>query len=160
MSQRFKKMIVVKIILMWMNKLIRKHKNRLLTEYRLISTNKKVDYWLNIDWFRRTRKSTIDCYFRKLTIRQMKMKCNHRFQRKNFFINANSRSFSLIHDAHNENEIQSSFSKKKFRIDDFLLTRVFLRVIWRFFFWTFAYFYKRWKFCFDSFFLRAIDDFF
>ena len=31
-----------------------------------------------------------------------------------------SRSFSLIHDAHNENEMQSSFSKKKFQIDDFI----------------------------------------
>ena len=35
-------------------------KNRQLTECRLISTNKKIDYWLNIDWFRRTRKSTVD----------------------------------------------------------------------------------------------------
>ena len=45
---------------------------------------------------------------------------------------ANSRSFSLIHDAHSESEMQSSFSKKEFQTDDFLLTRVFLRVIRRF----------------------------
>ena len=59
---------------------------------------------------------------------------------------ANSRSFSLTHDAHSENEIQSSFSKKEFHIlaiffwfayfykwfDDFLLICVFLQMIWRF----------------------------
>ena len=45
---------------------------------------------------------------------------------------ANSRSFSLIHDAHSESEMQSSSSKKKFQTDDFLLTRVSLRVIRRF----------------------------
>ena len=61
------------------------------------SKSKKIDYWLNVDWFRRTRKSTIDCHSRKLTIRQVKIKCNHRSQRRNLFIHANSRSFSLTH---------------------------------------------------------------
>ena len=53
------------------------HENRLLTECRLISTNKKIDYWKIV-------------------------------------ILADSRSFSLIHDASNENKMQSSFSKRKF----------------------------------------------
>ena len=85
----------------------KKHENRLLTECRLISTNKKIDYWLSF--------SQIHDYFRWFTMRIMKMKCNHRFQRKNFFIFANSRSFSLIH-----------------VVDNFLLIRVFLRIIRRF----------------------------
>ena len=46
MFQRFKKMNIVKIILKLMSKLTRKHENRLLTECRLISTNKKIDYWI------------------------------------------------------------------------------------------------------------------
>ena len=81
--------------------------NRQLIECRLISTNKKIDNWLSL--------SLIHDHFRKLTIRQMKIKCNHRFQKENFFINVNSRSFSLIHDAHNESEMHSSFAKIKFR---------------------------------------------
>ena len=32
-----------------MNKLTREHEDRLLIEYRLISTNKKIDYWLNVE---------------------------------------------------------------------------------------------------------------
>ena len=69
----------------------------------------------------------------------------HRFQKKNFFINANSRSFSLIHDTSSESEMQSSSSKREFEstiffwlayfyewFDDFLLTCVFLQMIWRF----------------------------
>ena len=101
-------------------------KNRLLIECRLISTNKKIDDWLSL--------LLIYDHFRKLTMRQIKMKFNYRFQKRNFFINANSRSFSLIYDAHNENKMQLSFSKRKFQIDDFLLIRVFLRMIRRFFF--------------------------
>ena len=77
----------------------------------------KIVYWLNVDWFRRTRRSTIDCHYRWFTI-----------------ILADSRSFSLTHDAHSESEMQSSSSKRKFQTGDFLLTRVFLRVIRRFFF--------------------------
>ena len=49
------------------------------------------------------------------------IKCR-KFEEKNrqlIVIFANSRSFSLIYDAHNENEMQSLFSKKKFQIDDF-----------------------------------------
>ena len=57
MFQRFKKMNIVKII-WWRNWLIRKQKNRLLIEYRLISTNKKIDYW-HVSKIRK-RKSTID----------------------------------------------------------------------------------------------------
>ena len=71
--------------------------------------NKKINDWLSL--------SLTHDHFRKLTMRQMKMKFNHRFQRKDFFINANSRSFSLTH-----------------VVDDFLLIRVFLRMIRRFFF--------------------------
>ena len=109
-----------------------------------------------IDWLtRRTKKSTIDSFrrhenvlckffiqltkvrsvtswfFQRIWI-ERQMNNIHRSQRENFFINANSRSFSLIHDAHSESEMQSSFSKRKFQIDDFLLTRVFLRMIRRF----------------------------
>ena len=80
--------------------------------------NKKINDWLSL--------SLIHDHFRKFTMRQVKMKFNHRFQRENFFINADSRSFSLIH-----------------VVDDFFLTRVFLRMIRRFFFWTFVYFYER-----------------
>ena len=69
--------------------------------------NKKINDWLSL--------SLIHDHFRKLTMRQMKMKFNYRFQRENFFINANSRSFSLIH-----------------VVDDFLLIRVSLRMIRRF----------------------------
>ena len=58
----------------------REQRDRLLTEYRLISTNKKIDYWLdvedskkkidnwlNVDWFRRTKRSTVDCRCSRLT---------------------------------------------------------------------------------------------
>ena len=123
-----------------MNELIdsKKQKNRLLIEYRLISTNKKIDYWLSFSqthelidfqnkkinywvvswrfvlllhsrkfvlWFRDFLKefelnvkwtafivlkkkiysfSQIHDHSRWFTIRIMKVKCNHRFQRKNF----------------------------------------------------------------------------
>ena len=136
----------------WMSK-TQKRKSTLTKCRKLEQKNRH--NWLNVDWSRRTKKSTIDCHYRWFTI-----------------IFANSRSFSLIHDAHSENEMQSSFSKRKFQIDDFLLTRAFLRMIREFsfdsristndltiFFWTFAYLYERWKFCFYSFFLRANDDF-
>ena len=98
MFQRFKKMIVVKIN-WWMNWLIRKimkivnwfvDKIFIFHHDELIDfQNKKINDWLSL--------SLIHDHFRKFTMRQMKMKFNHRFQRRNFFINANSRSFSLIH---------------------------------------------------------------
>ena len=156
------------------------HENRLLTKCRLISTNKKIDYWLdvenskkkidywlNVDWFRRTKKSIIDSFrrhenalckffiqftkirfvtswfFQKTWI-ERQMNNIHRFQRKNFFINANSRSFSLIHDAHNENEMHSSFSKKEFQTGDFFLTRVSLRMMKTLFLFVFST--SNWRF--------------
>ena len=77
------------------------------------------EFELNVKWntfivFKEKTSSLtqIHDHFRWFTIRQIKMKCNHRFQRKNFFIHADSRSFSLTH-----------------VVDDFFLTRVFLRVI-------------------------------
>ena len=68
---------------------LRKQKNRLLTEYRLISTNKKIDYWLNVENSKKKIDnwlsfSQIHDHFRWFTMRQMKIKCNHRFQKKNF----------------------------------------------------------------------------
>ena len=110
-----------RLLIDWLTR--RKSENRLLT---VVVANSL------IDWLSKQKNQLIDCHSRRLTIRQMKIKCNHRFQKKNFFINANSRSFSLIHDAHSENEMHSSSSKKKLQIDDFLLTRVFLRMIRRF----------------------------
>ena len=51
-----------------MNELIDSKTKKSFIDWLTDSKNKKVDYWLNVDWFRRTRKSTIDCHFRKLTI--------------------------------------------------------------------------------------------
>ena len=47
---------------------------------------------MNVDWFRRTKKSIIEKssfsqthdHFRWFTMRQVKIKCNHRFQKKDF----------------------------------------------------------------------------
>ena len=105
-----------------MNELInsKKHENRLLIECRLISTNKKIDYWLSF--------SQIHDHFRWFTIRIMKY--IHRFQKENFTF------------------WRFSFDSRIFTNDSTI------------FFWTFAYFYERWKHCFYSFFLRTIDDFF
>ena len=51
----------------------------------------KIVYWLDVDWSRRTKRSTIDCHSRRLTMRQVKMRFNHRLQREDFFL-------SQIHD--------------------------------------------------------------
>ena len=47
-------------------------------DWDIVQTN-----WL-IDWLSKQKKSIFDCHSRKLTMRIVKMKCNHRFQRKNF----------------------------------------------------------------------------
>ena len=76
----------------------RNHENRLLTECRLISTNKKIDYWFvdeififHHDKLIDFRNKKINCWlsfsqihdhFRWFTMRIMKY--IHRFQRKNF----------------------------------------------------------------------------
>ena len=117
MFQRFKKMIIVEIILMWMSKLTRawkssidwmstdldEQKNRLLI--RFVKIRSVASF---------TKIRSVTSWFSQRIWIERQMKYIHRFQRKNFFINANSRSFSLIHDAHNESKMQSSFSKKKF----------------------------------------------
>ena len=69
--------------------------------------NKKINDWLSL--------SLTHDHSRRLTMRQVKVRFNHRSQRKNFFINADSRSFSLIHDAHSESEMHSSFAKTELR---------------------------------------------
>ena len=83
--------------------------------------NKKINDWLSL--------SLTHDHSRRLTMRQVKVRFNHRSQRKNFFINADSRSFSLIHDAHSESEMHSSSAKAE------LHTLTIL-------FWL-AYFYER-----------------
>ena len=108
---------------------------------------------ITVGWLAfRTRKSTIESFrrhegvlckffiqfteirsvtpwFFQRTWVERQMNNIHRFQKENFFINADSRSFSLTHDAHSENEMQSSFSKRELQTGDFLLTRVSLRVM-------------------------------
>ena len=69
--------------------------------------NKKINDWLSL--------SLTHDHSRRLTMRQVKVRFNHRSQRKNFFINADSRSFSLIHDAHSESEMHSSSAKTELR---------------------------------------------
>ena len=76
-------------VVYWLTDWLEEQEDRLLTECRLISTNKKVDYWLSL--------SLTHDHSRRLTIRQVKIECNHRFQKENLFIHADSRSFSLIH---------------------------------------------------------------
>ena len=146
----FQKINIVKIN-EWMSKIQEKKIDDWLSWS--IWKNIKIVYWLTdwletkksiIDSFRRHEnvlckffiqftkiRSVISWFFQKIWV-ERQMNNIHRFQKKNFFINANSRSFSLIHDAHNENEMHSSFSKKKFQTNSFLLTRVFLRMIRRF----------------------------
>ena len=139
----------------------------------------KIVYWLNVDWFRRTKKSTIDCrcsklidwlifktkkstidcHSRKLTIRQVKIECNHRFQKENLFIHADSRSFSLIYVVswrfvllfHSRRFVLwlRDFSQKNFRFVDLKmlyvnfiqLTKIRFVVSWFFFKKTFWRFY-------------------
>ena len=76
------------------------HENHLLTKCRLISTNKKIDYWFVDEIFIfhhdklidfRNKKinnwlsfSQIHDHFRWFTMRIMKVKCNHCFQKKKF----------------------------------------------------------------------------
>ena len=69
--------------------------------------NRKINYWLSF--------SQTHDHSRWLTMRQVKVKYIHRPQRRNFFILADSRSFSLTHDAHNENEVHSSSAKTELR---------------------------------------------
>ena len=105
----------------WLIRRTRRSTIDLLIEFSLLITMS----WLIF----RTRRSTIDCHYRWLTMRQVKVRFNHRFQRENFFINADLRSFSLIHDAHSESEMHSSSAKAE------LHTLTIL-------FWL-AYFYER-----------------
>ena len=99
----------------------KKHENRLLIECRKLE--KKIDNWLNVDWFRRTKKSIIDKssfsqiydHFRWFTMRIMKIKCNYRFQKKNF-----------------KSTIFFWFAYFYEWFDDFFLICVFLQMIWRF----------------------------
>ena len=65
-------------------------KNRLLIECRLISTNKKIDYWKIVIFANSRSFSLIHD-----TSNENKMQSS--FSKKNLFIHANSRSFSLIH---------------------------------------------------------------
>ena len=51
--------------------------------------NKKINDWLSL--------SLIHDHSRRLTMRQVKIECDHRLQRRNLFILADSRSFSLTH---------------------------------------------------------------
>ena len=75
--------------------------------------NRKINYWLSF--------SQTHDHSRWFTMRQVKERYIHRLQRKNFSINADSRSFSLTHDTSSESEMQSSLSKKRlsFRKDSF-----------------------------------------
>ena len=64
----------------------------------LIRKSMKIVYWLNVDWFRRTRKSIIDCHFRKFTIIFVDSRCVK--WKWNSIIVFKERTFSLtqIHD--------------------------------------------------------------
>ena len=171
MFQRFKKMIIVKVI-WWMNWLIRK--------------SKKIVYWLNIDWFRRTRKSIIECrklekkidnwfvdkififhhdwlidfqnkkinnwllfsqthdHFRWFTMRQMKIKCNHRFQRENF-----SWKFVLLFHSRKFVLLFRDSSRKDFRFVDLKM-----------FYVNFSFNLRRFVLLFRDLFLKKLfDDF-
>ena len=65
---------------------------------------------MTIDWLTsKTEKSSIDCRCNKFIDWLISKKINWLI-----VIFANSRSFSLIHDASSESKMQSSFSKKKF----------------------------------------------
>ena len=87
--------------------------------------NKKINDWLSL--------SLIHDHSRRLTMRQVEVKFNHRSQREDFFINADSRSFSLTHVVGDFLLTRVSLRVIwELQIGDFLLTRVFLRVIWEF----------------------------
>ena len=69
--------------------------------------NRKINYWLSF--------SQTHDHSRWLTMRQVKVRYIHRSQREDFFILADSRSFSLTHDAHSKSEVHSSPPKKELR---------------------------------------------
>ena len=105
--------------------------DRVLISYHdwlTVIQNKKINYWLSF--------SQTHDHSRWLTMRQVKVRYIHRSQRRNLFINADSRSFSLTHDTSSESEMQSSLSKKKlsFREDSFCsvasLTKIRSVVSW------------------------------
>ena len=110
MFQRFKKMSIVEVV-WWVNWLTRE--------------SKEIVYWLNIDWSRRTKRSNIDWIStdldkqkdRLLTVFIADSLIDWLSKQKDqqlIVIFANSRSFSLTHDASSESRMQSSFSKRKF----------------------------------------------
>ena len=119
-----------------------------------LTRNKKIVYWLNIDWSRRTKRSTVDCRCNKLIDWLI-----FRTKKINFWL-----SFSQTHDHFRWLTIRIVKYIHRFQRENF--------TFWRFsfdsristsdstiFFWTLAYLYERWRFCFYSLFLRATDDF-
>ena len=112
-----------------MNELIdsKNQKNCLLIQYRLISTNKKIDYWLNVDWFFKTKKFAIESF---RWFENVLCKFFIQFTKIRFVI---SWFFQKIWIENQMNNIYR-FQKKISHVDDFLLIRVFLRMIRRFFF--------------------------
>ena len=126
----------------------KEQKDRLLTEYRLISTNKKIDYWLNVeDWRKEIDNWFVDRVFIfhhdwLIDFQNTKNRQLSRFvDLKMLYVNFsfNSRKFVLwLRDSFRELELKVKwntfivFKEKTSHIDDFLLTRVSLRMIWNF----------------------------
>ena len=91
-------------------------KNEYCKDFLTSTSKKKIDYWLNVDWFRRTK-------------RRLLIKCR-KFEQKNrhdwlidWFDEQKNRQLIVI--------VANSlfFSKKTSHFDDFLLARVFRRAI-------------------------------
>ena len=104
----------------WLTDWFEKQKNRLLIEMSFKQIHWSIDFKTEnstIKSFRRHENVLCKFFIQLTKIRfvtswlfrktwiERQMNNIHRFQRKNFFINANSRSFSLIYDAHNENKM-------------------------------------------------------
>ena len=109
------------------NELTDSRTKRSFIDWLTDSKNKKIGYWLT-DWFEKQEDRLLIAVVTNSLIDWLSKQKNQQLT----VIFANSRSFSLTHDAHNESEMQSSFSKKEFQIGDFLLICVFLQMIWRF----------------------------
>ena len=112
----------------------------------VVNSKKKIDNWLNVDWFRRTKKSIIDCRCNRLIdvdwfSKQENRLLNRFVDMKMLYVNFsfNSRKFVLwFRDFFKKFELKIKwntfivFKKKTSHIDDFFLFRVFLRTIRRF----------------------------
>ena len=134
---------------------IRTKKSTRLIDWLIRRTKKSTIDWMSIDFDEQENRLLIVIivdsrsflqihdHFRWFTMRIVKIKCNHRFQRKNFKLT-----------------IFFWFAYFYEWFDDFLWIRVFLRMIWRFFFEHSRIFTNDENFVFIRFFYEQMTIFF